>query len=256
MQVSPTLAETALAVPDADRFDVDGFLAIPNAFRPSDALAARALLDPLFERFDELPSASTHDVGSDGTPGQRRSPEIQRPSELEPRLRESALFERCHEIARALLGPGAMFAGDHAIYKPPRMGRATGWHQDYAYSAGHELPRAVHLWVPLQDTPEAAGCMRFLPGSHHAGLVAHEQLVGSAKRATLSIPAVDESKAVVCPLPLGGVTVHGPLTLHAAGNNTSADTRRAWVLHFHAPAPLVSRLRRAVSRIARRTLGG
>jgi len=38
--------------------------------------------------------------------------------------------------------------------------------------------------------------------------------------------------SVSCPLHVGGVTVHTPLTLHYTSPNITDDVRRAWIIHF------------------------
>jgi ectoine hydroxylase-related dioxygenase (phytanoyl-CoA dioxygenase family) len=91
--------------------------------------------------------------------------------------------------------------------------------------------RAVHIWVPLQDATEENGCLRYLPGSHRHGLNKHVTSLrtgGLIQRTTLA----DESTALPCPVRLGGLVAHSPMTLHASNPNRSAEVRRAWVLQF------------------------
>ena len=45
---------------------------------------------------------------------------------------------------------------------------------------------------------------------------------------------IDTTTAVACPLEVGDVAIHHPLTLHSTGPNHTADVRRAWILHFSA----------------------
>jgi len=74
--------------------------------------------------------------------------------------------------------------------------------------------------------------MWFIPGSHHGPLRQHRLLNartdGSNRKVaggTLITDDVDDSKAIACPLAVGGVTVHHPLTLHYTGANQSDDCR-------------------------------
>ncbi|HEY2401080.1 MAG TPA: phytanoyl-CoA dioxygenase family protein, partial [Steroidobacteraceae bacterium] len=127
---------------------------------------------------------------------------------------------RCRDIASMLLGTPVGYQFDHAIFKPPMNQTATAWHQDEAYS--HEaIPlRSVHFWIPLQPVTIENGCMWFVPGSNQNGLLPHHVAsrrfsgpLSETTSVTLATKIVDESKAVACPLPLGGATVHHPLTL-------------------------------------------
>ena len=233
MAVPIRIAVDPTAATPRDLFARDGFVALPRAIPATDLAPVRTVLDELFAAFDQLPAGSTHDVGGDGSGRAPRNPEVHRAATLRPELRETLAFARLAALARDLLGEPADFLGDHAIYKPAFNQAETAWHQDYAYSAHvAAVGKAVHLWVPLQDTPAAAGCMRFVPGSHLDGLWPHERLSSDPRNGTLVARGVDEARAIVCPLPLGGVTAHGPLTLHAAGANQTANVRRAWILHF------------------------
>ena len=81
--------------------------------------------------------------------------------------------------------------------------------------------------------------MWFIPGSHCGPLRPHRLLNsrtdGSNKKVaggTLVTDNVDDSTAVVCPLAIGGVTMHHPLTLHYTGANQSDGIRKAWIIHF------------------------
>ena len=40
------------------------------------------------------------------------------------------------------------------------------------------------------------------------------------------------AQAVACPLHVGGLTIHTPLTVHYAGPNLTSEPRRAWIIHF------------------------
>jgi hypothetical protein len=250
---------TTLAVDDFER---DGFLSVPALTTRADTEKIRALLDPLFDRFDTLGERAI-DLAGPRAPGQPlRSPEINEAVILEPRLKNTLVYLRCREVARHLLGVPVGYQFDHAIFKAPQNQTATAWHQDEAYS--HEpIPlRSVHFWIPLQAVTESNGCMWFIPGSHRGPLRAHRLLNGRTDGSnrkiaggTLITDNVDDSSAVACPLAIGGVTVHHPLTLHYTGPNQSNGIRKAWILHFGAygwfrrrlhPKVLKARLARAL----------
>lgn len=222
-------------------FDRDGYLSIDSLTTPADIVKIRSLLDPLFEKFDLLGERAIELSGAHRTGTPLRSPEINEPAMLAPALKSTLAFRRCSEIARELLGVPAGFLFDHAIYKLPNSNAPTAWHQDEVYS---KLPiplRSIHFWIPLQAATIENGCMWYIPGSHLSGLVPHRpcspRYAASSSRelgTTLAIDGVDESRAVACPMPAGGVAVHHPLTMHYAGPNKTDGYRRAWILHFGA----------------------
>lgn len=210
----------------------DGFLALPTLFTQSQVEEVRELLDPLFDRFQSLPAAYRRDLGGDApnSHGLYRSAEINRATTLEPRLRRTFIYRRCRSIARDLgvIAPGYVF--DHSIYKAPHNQRATPWHQDHAYTGQSRVLRTLHFWIPLQEATLSNGCMQFIPGSHLAGPQPHHP--GNQSGHVLASSTPTAAEVVTCPLPLGGASVHMPLTMHYTGPNASDTTRKAWILHF------------------------
>jgi len=258
---APAFLPQPATVSAAD-FARNGFLSIPALTTEADTEQVRALLDPLFARFDTLGERAV-DLAGPRTPGQPlRSPEINEALILEPRLKNTLTYLRCREVARHLLGVPVGYQFDHAIFKAPQNGTPTAWHQDEAYS--HEpIPlRSVHFWIPLQAVTESNGCMWFIPASHRGPLRQHRLLNtrtdGSNKKVaggTLVTDNVDDTNAVACPLAIGGATVHHPLTLHYTGANQSDSVRKAWIIHFGAygwfrrrlhPRVLMTRLSRSL----------
>jgi hypothetical protein len=228
----------SVSAPDFAR---DGFLSIPALTTAADTERIRALLDPLFARFHTLGDRAV-DLAGPREPGKPlRSPEINEAVILEPQLKNTLTYVRCREVARILLGVPVGYQFDHAIFKSPHNLTPTAWHQDEAYSREPIPLRSVHFWIPLQAVTESNGCMWFIPGSHRGPLRQHRLLNartdGSNRKVaggTLITDNVDDSKAIACPLAVGGVTVHHPMTLHYTGANQSDHCRRAWILHFGA----------------------
>jgi hypothetical protein len=240
---SGTRPNPSLSVPVVSpaHFARDGFLSIPSLTTLQDLELIRSLLDPLFARFDTLGDRAV-DLAGPREPGvPLRSPEVNEAAILEPRLRDTLTYARCHEVARNLLGVPVGYQFDHAIFKPPHNQTPTAWHQDEAYSKEPMPLRSVHFWIPLQAATERNGCMWFIPGSNHGPVLPHRVMnkrLNGANRptsgGTLAADDVDASDAVVCPLAAGGATVHHPLTLHYTGANQSDDYRKVWILHFGA----------------------
>jgi len=225
----------------AQEFFRNGFLSLQSLTTADDIALIRSLLDPLFAKFDSLGDRAVDIAGPRVEGAAPRSPEINEAVKIEPGLRNTLAYARCREIARELLGVPVGYMFDHAIYKPPHNNAATAWHQDEAYSARAIPLRSVHFWIPLQEATVDNGCMWFIPGSNHGGVLAHH--VAAHRTAgpnqapagtTITTNEVDPTKAVACPLSIGSATVHHPLTLHYAGANQTDNYRRVWILHFGA----------------------
>jgi hypothetical protein len=241
--------DPVLRAGERDRFLRDGFVAVDRPVVDAVGVAeARALLDELLR--SDLPPEQVHDLG-DAASG--RILEVVRATDAEPRLRRTAAFQRCRELAEELLAvPVAPFY-DHVIHKAPGNGAATAWHQDTAYAPGEQFPPTAHIWLALQDVTVETGCMQFVPGSHRRE-VPHRRRGGDPSAAALEAIEVDASRAVACPVPAGGVTVHHPGVLHHTGPNVTDRPRLAWILQFREegtwgvrawlPKPVRSVLRR------------
>jgi hypothetical protein len=223
------------------QFKRDGFLQIESLTTAEDIARIRSLLDPLFDRFESIGPNAVDIAGPRQQGSPPRQPEINEAIHFEPALRRTQVFTRCRELARRILGVPVGYVFDHAIYKPPHNNTPTAWHQDEGYNKQPIPLRSVHFWIPLQPVNVENGCMWFVPGSHRGGLLPHHVVhlrPGGATThslgATIATDSFDHSRAVACPLPLGGATAHHPLTLHYTGPNQSDAYRRAWIVHFAA----------------------
>lgn len=231
--------EPRLTKEQVDQYHDQGFLAIDAVTTGDDLTRIQQAIDALFDRFHTLPKNVALDIAQDGKAAMSapRIPEINNAIRLAPELSSSATFQNCRAIAQQLLDRAPRFAGDHAIYKPPRNKKETPWHQDQAYLGHPFAGRTVSFWVPLQTVTADMGCMRFIPGSHKRGVLPHHKWQHNPQAHALTTDDVDLSAVVTCPLPAGGATVHCPLTLHATGPNDADVTRRAWIFAFTANRP-------------------
>ena len=90
-----------------------------------------------------------------------------------PQLAEAARNPRILDIVEAILGPDLLAWSVELFIKEPGSVKTVSWHQDITYWGMGETDDEVTAWIALSDVSIEAGCMRFLPGSHKGGLVAH-----------------------------------------------------------------------------------
>ena len=74
--------------------------------------------------------------------------------------------------------------------------------------------------------------MHFIDGGHRDGVLEHENV--AEVQSDLLHCAPDESRAVACPLALGGVTFHHSKTPHMTPANTTDSWRRILTQHLKA----------------------
>ncbi len=141
-------------------------------------------------------------------------------------------------IATRLMGSSVRFYFDQMFVKVPaaNMGVETPWHQDLPH---HPFDRqgALGIWVALVDCPPEKGAMRFLNGTHRAGLF------GRFSNRTDGVSLIDENPwlldqyEISPPLTLGAgdATVHDFAVVHYAPANTTDLPRWVYLTQW-APA--------------------
>jgi ectoine hydroxylase-related dioxygenase (phytanoyl-CoA dioxygenase family) len=218
-------------------FHENGFLAIDSISTPEEIEMLRGVYDRLFAdragRADgnQFDLAGTDEEGKDAA-----LPQILNPSQYAPEMKDTLARANALHIARQLLGPDVMPAGEHAIFKPARSGAATPWHQDEAYWNPAFDYRTLSVWMPLQEATPANGCMQFIPGSHKLEVLPHRSIGGDTRVHGLELDIdFDVSNAAICPLPPGGATFHPSRTLHFTAPNLSDVPRRALIMGFGVP---------------------
>jgi len=220
-------------------FKENGYLRLEYISPPDEVEFLKRVYDRLFAQKAGRRQGAYFDAISvdqdDSKP--HTSPQIIDPVLFAPELKKTIFRANAFAIAKQLLGPKAYGTFEHAILKPPGIGAPTPWHQDEAfnwdYAAGYE---GISVWMPLQPVDTTNGCLEFIPGSHRQRVL-HHASPGNDPRihALACVDSFDETKAVACPLPAGGCTIHHVRTLHHAGPNTSPVPRRAYILAFALP---------------------
>jgi ectoine hydroxylase-related dioxygenase (phytanoyl-CoA dioxygenase family) len=91
------------------------------------------------------------------------------------------------------------------------------------------------FWIPLQNTNEQNGCMRFLSASHRQDVVEHRLVDPTVEMPDFEVAdptCIDPARVHIVPLPLGSATVHSCRTLHSAFCNRSPSPRKAYTMGF------------------------
>lgn len=215
----------------------NGFLAIESLIPLDEVELLREAYDRIFNERAGRGEGMQFDLAGTDEEGKTEAlPQILHPSKFAPELGRMQLQAAALSVAQQLLGPEAKLLGEHAILKPAGYGAETPWHQDEAYWDPALEYEALSIWVPLQEATLENGCMQFIPGSHKIGILTHQPIGNDTRVHGLElVDPLDTSKAVACPIPAGGATVHASTTLHYAGPNRSAEPRRAYIMIFMVP---------------------
>ncbi len=154
-----------------------------------------------------------------------------------PLLVEIARSPAILDAVESLLGPNLLVWSVELFIKEPGDGTIVSWHQDLTYWGMGETDEEVTAWLALSDVSVEAGCMRFIPGSHMGGIVAHEDTFSDSNLLSRGqeIGGVDESKAVPGPLRPGEMSLHHGRCFHASAPNRSDDRRIGCAIRYVTP---------------------
>jgi phytanoyl-CoA hydroxylase len=141
------------------------------------------------------------------------------------------LSRRLGNIAAQLSGHTMRLWHDQALFKEPRTGTRTPWHQDAVYWPHRPRLDQLTIWIALRDATIANGCMSFIPGSHLLGALPPVNL-GEPQDLFAQALQMKPTAPVTCELTAGSVTVHNGLTFHFAGPNTTDQMREALAIIY------------------------
>jgi hypothetical protein len=213
----------------------DGFLVVEGLSSNEEIAPLRALYDRMFSERRGWDAGDLFDMMGPDTPEQGLAlPQLLRPSQYEPLLRQTKLASSARSIAEQILGPKLENDLEHAISKPSFNGAATPWHQDDAFHRkGSGVLESISIWMPLQDVTVESGCMQYIRGSNLGPLYPHRSPRNDPRihgLETISLP--DLTNCVAVPVRAGDAVIHLSRTLHSAGVNTGDQPRRAYILGY------------------------
>ena len=172
---------------------------------------------------------------------QARHPEL-RPEQLHHHLMTHDPFwvrliadDRLLDVAAEYVGSDIALFASHYISKPPGDGQPVLWHQDGSYWPLEPM-EVVTLWLAVDASVPANGCMRVIPGSQRMDLQELHATPGDENVLDLAMEEdqVDASKAVDLVLDPGDVSVHHPNIVHGSNANPS-DMRRCGLTIRYIP---------------------
>lgn len=159
------------------------------------------------------------------------------PRRYHPAWQGNVLERRAASVAEQLCGPGMTIDYDQLLAKQPYKEDAVfAWHQDMAYWPDTPDTRTATIWLAIDDSTIANGCMRFVPATaHEPTLRPHVPQFGD-RGESHALGTDLRADDVVVPVPIrrGDVTVHNERVMHGSGGNSTGGFRRAYVVAFRA----------------------
>ncbi len=193
-----------------DHYRERGFVAPVDIFSEDEIDAIRAEIDTAMARW------------SDKLEGQGRN----NAHYILPVLDRIAHEPRILDVVEQLIGPDVLVGGTTIFLKPPESAGFISWHQDARY-IGLEPHNWVTAWLAIDDVNEENGCMRMLPGSHHAPLAEHVDTFDENNLLSRgqTVPDVDQAATIPVILKAGQLSLHHPRIVHGSAPNLSNRRR-------------------------------
>ncbi len=140
--------------------------------------------------------------------------------------------DRLLDVAQQFVGPDIALFASHYISKPAFSGQPVLWHQDAAFWPLEPM-HVVTLWLSVDRSTTANGCLRVVPGSHRGAVAAVRDRsdIDNVLGAEIAVD-VDESAAVDLELEPGDVEVHHPNIVHGSNANTSPHRRCGLTIRY------------------------
>lgn len=220
-----------------------------NGFFALDALISPQTVAELRDAYDRILAREVAAEGDRFLGGVTR--QVILPSKAHPTFAANAARDATRDIAQVVFdGAQPVCVFDQLLLKPPGHPAETPWHQDMAYTKMPFSPKGypcrgrsvLQFWIALDAVDVENGCMHFIPGHHHEPLLQHHVVSGREDDESRLLGIVDAAttldltRAVACPLPAGGCTVHLAGTPHYTPPNRSVDRpRRAYIINYAHP---------------------
>jgi phytanoyl-CoA hydroxylase len=204
----------------------DGFVQLNDVITGSD-------LERLRNAVERAVDAERPTPGSQETRGTYAQIFIQKVNlwQRHPVIKEYVHCKRFGNIAAKLAGMPMRLWHDQALFKEPRTGAKTPWHQDAHYWPHTQKKNQISIWIALRDATMHNGCLSFLPGTQTLENVAAVDLGNPQDLFTIA-PQLKGTKPVTCELKAGSCTFHNGLTFHYAGPNKTDSMREAMAILY------------------------
>lgn len=243
MAVAPAklwqLGDDGLTQEQIDFYRAEGYLALSDVFPPERVAELSAVTDQFIEKSREVTkSGDVFDVEDGHTAENPRLRRLRHPYDQHEAYDRAMRDGRVMRVVTQLVGGDVRYQGGKLNIKPPEVGSAFEWHQDWGFFP-HTNDDLLAIGIALEDVTIENGCLMVVPGTHKDPVYDHTQdgvFVGAVDPAGLN------DIAVPLVLPAGAMSVHHVRLLHGSAPNRSPRSRRLLLFEYAAADawPLVS----------------
>ena len=159
----------------------------------------------------------------------------QKPHLLYPWMDQLVRHSAILDAVEAVLGPNLFCWASQFFAKNARDPGYVSWHQDGTYW-GLSSPDVMTAWVALTPSVPQNGCMRVIPGTHHAGVREHgtSDAAGNLLSINQEVPVTsdEEARASDIVLAAGEISLHDGALIHGSLPNRSPRRRCGLTLRY------------------------
>ena len=141
------------------------------------------------------------------------------------------------DIVGQLIGEDIILWSSGLFCKSAIGGKATPWHQDAEYWPIRPL-RTCTVWIAIDHSTTANGCLRVIPGSHKTQTI-YDHRANSSERYVLNQEIAPDAMPAAKPIDVellpGSVSIHDAFLVHGAEPNNSGR-RRGGLAFRYMPA--------------------
>ncbi len=215
------------------QFHTQGFVRLPGFLAADEVALVREHLKGYIAT--AIPAMPAAEVFYEDKADLTSLKQIQRMFQWDEFFARLFLQSRFFALAEHLLGRPALGKNMQYFNKPPGIGAPTPPHQDGYYWKITPM-EGLTMWLALDEVDEENGCVRYIPGSHAAGLRPHGKTgtLGFSQGITDYGPA-DIAREVCMRAQPGDLLVHSACAIHRAdGNRSATRTRQALGFIYYA----------------------
>lgn len=228
MTPEQVLAEPPRVLTQAQRefYFENGYIVVEELIDQATLDRLKAAMQMFVEKSrGEQRSGDIYDLAPGHTAERPMLRRLRRPDERHPAFWEFATGVIA-DVAADLVGPDVVFHHSKLNFKWADGADEVKWHQDIQFYP-HTNYSPLTIGTYLTDVGMDDGPLSVIPGSHEGPLY---DLYDDGGRWTGSlkdrdIAALDVSKAVVCPVKAGSISVHNCRTLHGTPASRTVDGR-------------------------------
>ncbi|MGH8542326.1 MAG: phytanoyl-CoA dioxygenase family protein [Gammaproteobacteria bacterium] len=210
-------------------FEQRGYLVVPDLLSPVEIAELR----------DEIARICSYHAVELGVPTEMIGPDligrilcVHQPHKLSDTLVDCARHPRLVEVLSGIVGPDVKCMQSQAFVKPPGF-PGNAWHQDECAIPTRDQS-LVAAWIALDDSTEANGCLRVVPGTHRSGYLFPQQPHGRPEEYDFPTQCFgfDETAQLALEVTAGSVVFFHGYLVHGSRANRSNNYRRALTYHY------------------------